>query len=95
MLVYSVSPQPGDKWVKEMYTAITTSDQTPPAFLVHARNDGIPAQLSIDYAEALKKRNIAVELLLFDTGGHGFGMGVDGGEVAAWPEKCVAWLKGR
>ena len=95
ILIYSVVPQPGDKWVKEMYTAVTLTDQTPPAFLVHARNDGIPAQLSIDYAEALKKRNIPVELLLFDTGGHGFGMGVDGGDVAAWPEKCAAWLKTR
>lgn len=95
ILVYGVLPQSGDKWVKEMYTAIDLSPQTPPAFLVHAKDDGIPCQLSADYAAACQKHNVPAELHLYDQGGHGYGLGQNGGEVAQWPSQCAKWLASR
>jgi len=43
------------------------------------------------YHGALKKHGIATELILFKTGGHGYGLGR--GESAAWPKACEEWLR--
>jgi acetyl esterase/lipase len=66
--------------------------QTPPAFLVHAKDDGVRVENSIRFHEAMQKAGVASELVLFDKGGHGYGLGVNGGEVAAWPERFEKWL---
>jgi acetyl esterase/lipase len=95
ILVYAVVPQAGDKWVKDMYTAIKITERTPPAFLVTTKDDPIPSHLSVDYAEACKKQNVPVEVHVYDKGGHGYGLGQSGGEVANWPEACDAWMRGR
>jgi acetyl esterase/lipase len=95
ILIYGVLPQPGDKWVKDMYTPIIVSKESPPAFLAHARDDNIPAQLSIDYAQSLHDHGVAHELQLFDKGGHGYGLGQSVGEAATWPERCAKWMEAR
>lgn len=49
--------------------------QTPPAFLVHANNDGaVPVKNSLAYDEALAKNKVAAEMHIYQGGGHGFGM---------------------
>jgi acetyl esterase/lipase len=95
ILIYGVLPQPGDKWVKEMYTPLVVTEETPPTFLAHAKDDNIPAQLSIDYAAALKNHHVPHELYLYEMGGHGYGLGQSGGDAARWPEKCAQWLEAR
>jgi acetyl esterase/lipase len=95
ILIYGVVPQPGDKWVKDMYSAIVITDKTPPAFLVTTKDDPIPSHLSIDYAEACKKAGVPAEVHVYDKGGHGYGLGQSGGDVGTWPEACKAWLKAR
>ena len=69
------------------------NSSTPPAFLVHAKDDGVKVENSLLYAEALKKNGVKHELLIFEKGGHGFGLGLSGGEPAAWPDKFIAWVK--
>lgn len=32
-------------------------------------------------------------LLIIKAGGHGFGLGVNGGDVARWPALFVNWMK--
>lgn len=66
--------------------------QTPPAFLVHAADDGVKIANSESFAEALNKVGVPHELLRLEKGGHGFGLGVRGGEPATWPARCLAWL---
>ena len=66
---------------------------TPPTFLVQAEDDPVSVQNSVLFAEALKRANVPFEFLRLKTGGHGFGLGVHGGEPAAWPDRCAAWLK--
>ena len=65
---------------------------TPPTFLVHAKDDGVKVANSIQFADQLKKAGVKYSLLLFEKGGHGFGMGVNGGEPATWPGKFAQWL---
>ena len=67
--------------------------ETPPTFLVHARDDAVKVENSLRFAEALEKAHVPHELAVFDKGGHGFGLGVKGGEVATWPERCAEWMK--
>jgi acetyl esterase/lipase len=69
------------------------SATTPPAFLVHAADDKVKIENSERYAAALQKAGVACEFARFDQGGHGFGLGIKGGEPATWPTRCLAWLK--
>lgn len=66
--------------------------QTPPTFLVHAADDGVKIGGSESFAAALAKAGVAHELMRLEKGGHGFGLGVRGGEPVAWPARCLAWL---
>jgi acetyl esterase/lipase len=69
---------------------------TPPAFLVHSIDDGaVPVQNSINYALALKKFNIPCELHIYQTGGHGYGMGRSNNTESSWTEACKKWLMAR
>ncbi len=65
---------------------------TPKAFLVHATDDkAVPVENSINYYLALKKEKVLAEMHLYESGGHGFGLGVKGTN-ASWPKACEKWL---
>ncbi len=66
--------------------------ETPPAFLAHAKDDGVSYKNSVVYADALRKNHVSVELLLFEKGGHGFGM-VNKQSTVQWPDELMKWLK--
>ena len=72
------------------------SDKTPPALLVHATDDkGVPVENSMLYYDALRKLNIPTSLLIYENGGHGFGLAQkQKGSVKNWPESCKAWMEG-
>jgi len=54
---------------------LRVTDQTPPAFLVHAGDDpAVPVANSISYYEALLKQKIYSNMIIYPHGGHGFGM---------------------
>jgi len=63
--------------------------RTPPAFLVHAKDDGtVKVQNSIGFYDALLKNNVPAEIHLFEKGGHGFGM-----NNPTTTDKWMDWLK--
>ncbi len=43
---------------------------------------------------ALRAAGVPVEMHLFERGGHGFGLGVPGSPVSAWPSLFMAWMRG-
>ena len=54
---------------------LRVTEQTPPAFLVHAGDDpAVPVANSISYYEALLKQKIYSNMIIYPLGGHGFGM---------------------
>lgn len=81
------------KLVDEYSNELQVTPQTPPTFLVHAQDDGVKCENSIQFRDALAKAGVPCELALFDKGGHGYGLGMNGGEVATWPKKCEQWLR--
>lgn len=77
-----------DKYSNEAHV----STKTPPAFLVHAKDDdAVTFQNSLDYYDALQKQKVSAYLKLYEKGGHGFGMkNPKTGE--SWMDELRGWL---
>jgi acetyl esterase/lipase len=74
-------------------TEFHLTKETPPTFLVHATNDS--SENSVAYYSALKKVGVPVELHLYASGGHGFGMRKTQYPSATWPDRAADWMKAR
>ncbi|MDH6250518.1 acetyl esterase/lipase [Chryseobacterium sp. H1D6B] len=88
----------GDNPTTAEETAFSVEKQvnaaTPPTFLAQAQDDRVsPIDNSILMDKALKKADVTVEIHVFQTGGHGWGMGKKGSPTAAWPELFKAWCR--
>jgi len=67
----------------------------PPTFLFHTTDDPVvPAQQSIDYAQALMAAGVSVELHLYASGPHGVGLAQHRPTLRSWPALTVDWLAG-
>jgi acetyl esterase/lipase len=84
---------PSPEKIREYSNELQVTPQTPPAFLVHARNDdGVLVQNSIDYCAALKKNHVPCEIYIYEKGGHGFGL-VNETSSVKWMDLVGAWMK--
>jgi acetyl esterase/lipase len=91
-----LGPHPPEREVIRASNERQVTRSTPPAFLVHSWDDGtVPPVNSIVYARELASRGIPVELHLYETGGHGYGLGRSGGTETSWPDACIRWMKAR
>lgn len=83
---------PAPERVEEFSLERRVQPDMPPFFIVHAKDDtGVPVQNSMLLADGLKKVGGTAELLLVDTGGHGFSLG-RGKDSACWKDRFLAWL---
>ncbi|WP_100615360.1 alpha/beta hydrolase [Confluentibacter citreus] len=81
---------------KHFSNELQVNEETPPAFLVHSMDDGaVPVQNSIGYALALKKYHVPCELHIYQSGGHGYGLGRTENTESSWPDACKKWLRAR
>jgi acetyl esterase/lipase len=80
-----------DKFSMELHIPV----DMPPLFLVTAKDDPVVLyQNSVALAKALTNKKIKHEFLLYETGGHGYGMSEKrGGETAKWRFEFIKWLK--
>jgi len=74
---------------------IRPSDKTPPVFFAHASDDRHVAENSIALYMALHKLKVPVELHVYGSGGHGFGLRPSDHPSAAWPQQCQRWMQSR
>ncbi len=73
---------------------IDITAQTPPTFLVHAKDDStVAVEKSIKMYEALTDHGVKTEIKLYETGGHGSGPGREGTDTMQWPDAFVDWLR--
>ncbi|MBN1379867.1 MAG: alpha/beta hydrolase [Gammaproteobacteria bacterium] len=80
-------------WKYRIETPITASP--PPAFIFHAEDDPtVHPEHSHRITRALRSAGGSVELHIFRSGGHGFGIRDAKGPVTVWPELCASWLRG-
>jgi acetyl esterase/lipase len=89
-----LGPNPSNEQIKEFSNEMKVTDLTPPAFLVHAKDDdAVPYANSLVFAEALKNHHIPVKIFLYEQGGHGFGM-TNKTSTQKWMDLCIEWISG-
>ena len=72
---------------------LNVTEETPPAFLVHAQDDnGVPIENSFLYYKALHEKGIPASLHIYPKGGHGFGFGFGRGPVSNWRNVMLDWM---
>lgn len=78
---------------QELNTDIVISPEIPPTLLIHAHDDAVdPVHYSIVYERELKRAGVDVTLLLYNTGGHAFGVRKQGKDTDRWTSDALQWL---
>jgi dipeptidyl aminopeptidase/acylaminoacyl peptidase len=84
---------PSDGLVQLYSNELQVTDQTPPTFIAHSKTDTtvkvVNSQL---FYEALQAHHVPSELLVLETGRHGWGLAPKNPELAVWKDKCLAWM---
>lgn len=84
---------PTQEKIREFSNDQRVTAKTPPAFLVHAKNDKtVLIQNSRQFYAACLKQKVAAELYEFEQGGHGFGM-INPTSGVKWMDLLQQWLK--
>ena len=87
-----IGENPTQKKKDEYSNELKVTAQTPPAFIVHASDDGgVKPQNSIAYYLALLQNKVPAELHIYQNGGHGFGMYLPKSKDL-WMERCENWM---
>lgn len=81
----------GDKTPPE----INITSNTPPTFITIAEDDPVRMENALHYALALKQAKVPVELHLYPTGGHGYGLRRTQETVTTWPDRAADWMRSR
>ena len=66
---------------------------TPPTFLAQAQDDPVRVENSLLYYQALLKGKVPVEMHLYPTGGHGYGLRHTDKFVTTWPSRAEDWMR--
>jgi acetyl esterase/lipase len=85
-------PDPALVWLLSNEKQVTP--QTPPTFLVHTTDDaGVPVENSLLFYQALRTAGVPVEMHVYETGPHGFGLGGGRPVLSTWPDRARAWME--
>jgi acetyl esterase/lipase len=88
-----IGDNPPEELLRHFSNELMITGHTPPAFLVHSSDDkAVPVKNSIVYYQGLVKNNIIAEMHIFQKGGHGYGLAINRGTEASWPDLCLRWL---
>jgi len=71
---------------------IVVTKDTPPAFMLCANNDAGPSNAIPALAQALKKVGVPVEIHIYNSGGHGFGIRPRPLPISSWPLRLQEWM---
>ena len=72
---------------------IKVTSSAPPTFILQAEDDPVdPVENSLAYHAALKKAGVSVEMHLFVTGGHAYGLRRTTAAITEWPTLVEKWL---
>ncbi len=92
-----LGPNPDPKLVEFYSNEKQVTDKTPPTFLFHTVEDkAVPIANSRLFKAACEKHGVPVELVEYEKGSHGVGLGLKSNlPLADWSNRLEAWLKGR
>jgi len=88
-----IGKSPSLEKINEYSNELQVTTKTPPTFLVHASDDDVVIpQNSIAFYTALIKNHVPVEMHLYESGGHGFGMNLKNINEQ-WMDRCKNWMQ--
>lgn len=93
-----LGPDPAPELVELLSSERQVTAETPPCFIWHTWEDkGVRVENAMLFAEALREKGVRFELHIYEKGGHGIGLGDQGGKAPPhrWTADCLAWLKER
>jgi acetyl esterase/lipase len=91
ILVYPAYLVEGDPL--QLRKDLSVTPKSPPAFLVHALDDPVVMESSLQLFSAYRQAKVPAELHIFDRGGHGYGLRPTEAPVTRWSEACERWLE--
>ncbi|MEP0214123.1 MAG: prolyl oligopeptidase family serine peptidase, partial [Cellulophaga sp.] len=72
---------------------LNITKETPKTFLVHATDDtAVPVENSLLMYSALKNKDIPVQMHIYESGGHGFALGLKNKKLSNWTNLLVNWI---
>jgi uncharacterized protein (DUF885 family)/dienelactone hydrolase len=84
---------PAPDLIRHYSSELNVTERTPPTFLVHAADDAtVAVGNSMRFAEALRAHKVPVELIVYPSGGHGFGLN-NSTTRERWFDRCAQWLE--
>lgn len=87
-----IGVKPTQEQVRNFSNEWQVTKNSPPAFLVHAGDDGtVPVENSIRFYQACIKNKIPVEMHLYPKGGHGFGLH-NKTTTDKWFDRLINWM---
>lgn len=87
-----IGKKPSAFKINKYSNELNVTKKTPPAFLVHAKDDtGVNYMNSEVYKNALLKNNVQAAAFYYDSGGHGFGMN-NSTSNKKWMDELKKWL---
>ena len=72
---------------------VEVTPATPPTFMAHAFDDGVPVEGCLFLMQALKQNRVASELHVYAQGGHGYGLRETEVPVTTWHHRCADWMQ--
>ncbi|MBI4327830.1 MAG: alpha/beta hydrolase [Chloroflexi bacterium] len=88
---YLTVKEEGDKIAPDL----TMTTNTPPTFVAMAQDDPVRVENAVFYALALKNAKVPVELHVYPSGGHGYGLRLSEHLVTTWPQRAADWMRNR
>ena len=96
---FTVLIYPGYLAVKEdndkLPPELKISTNTPPTFIAMSQDDPVRVENALTYAQALQQAKVPMELHIYPTGGHGYGLRRTKADVTTWPQRKADWMKSR
>jgi len=83
-----------DDAIAQYSNELHVRENTPPAFIIHSADDDIvKVENSILIYQALKDKNVPVEMHLYPFGGHGFSLAIGKEYLQGWTDRFMEWFR--
>jgi acetyl esterase/lipase len=86
-----IGKTPSPEKIREYSNELNVTKETPPTFLVHAKDDFVKVANTTLFAAALKRNKVPVETLIYEAGGHGYGM-YNPKSPILWMDRVKRWF---
>jgi len=87
-----IGQHPSQEKIVAYSNELQVNSDTPPSFLIHAKDDDVvKVENSIYFYKALKKNKVSSDIYLYEKGGHGFGLNNSTSEIK-WMDLVKQWI---